>query len=1383
MLQRRAFFVFLLLFVCQLLPGQQELKIRKSKDFSFELQQNSKGSFRVKQKTGSFKIEAKTRKNLKNRTLSKNRTFSEIRTKHLMRTFRKGYPNLPVISKLIEMPIGVDIKVNILSYDIKEVDLKKKGIDSKLAPAQPSKSKSDDADDHKFYFNEEVYKTNKFFGDELVKVEDRGIMRDKRFGRLQISPLEYNPVENKLRVYTNVEFEVKFTGDSEAKAKNINKKYASPYFEEIHSKAVNYKSSDTLEGLIDNSPITYVIVSDRMFEDQLQPFIEWKELKGYNVIEAYTDSIGSTNSQIKSYLEDLYNNPESTPPSFVLFVGDVEQIPAWKIDNSDDPYMDSHVTDFYYCEYTGDNLPDVFYGRFSAQDSSQLQPQIDKTLEYEKYEMPETGYLKEALLVAGDDEKWEDIYGNGSMWYADNYYFNSDNGINSHLFLQDPPNGNSAVHDSIIKNVNSGVGYANYTAHCSPSGWGEPSFNVSDVDALTNEGKYGLWVGNCCLSVKFDESESFGEAALRAENSGAIGDIGGSNSTYWHEDYWWGVGNIATPVEEPTYEATGTGVYDGMFHTKANEVDDPSSWYVSQGQIPFRGNLAVEASTSEYKEYYWEIYHLMGDPSLMPYLGMPEPVTASITPSELLVGMNSLTVNTDPHVYVALSFEGELLDAKRTGNSGEVILNFDILQDTGKANLVITGQNKQPYIDTLTVSKIKEPYVILDSLSLIDTSGNNNGNADYGEMISLDIVLRNISDRSEAFSVIDSLYQEGRYITIKDSLQEYGDIAPGKDSLIRGAFSFRVNDSVPDQQRLSFAMHVTGKDSSGNDYTWNSDFSITLNAPKLDVGNLTVIDTSSGNGDGILNPGETADLLVEVTNTGHSGITGVEGTLNTSAKALKINDGSDGSYRIAADSSEYLIFNVTAKDTTTVGTEVALDIDVAGGNNVYKENVIKQFVIGKIPEYLISEEDTVSTCNGLFYDSGGPDMAYTNDENNVITFEPATPGSAIMAEFLSFNVEADYDWLKIYNGGSTSSDLIGSYDNVNPPDVLLADNTEGALTFEFYSDGSEVKNGWEAEISCVEMNKIVFTVTDGTEPIENAEVTCDGNTILTGAKGEATLFLNDGTYDYTVSKTGYKEAGGRINVTSEMTENIILEPLLFDVSFNIFPEGDKNKTVDAKVTFKDTSLSAVDGRCTFEQIEYSGYIYYEVKTGDCHPQSDSVLLISDTTLNIAMSCNTYQITIHTEDEAGNSLPGVEVNLADTSKQTNVGGNADFTELYKGEYECRTVKEGYQSDTLEILIEKDSTYVISMTAETRIDNLLSEDFDIYPNPADKQLIVENSEKKIIHYYLIDITGKVLRNGSLLSNSVNTIDISSYTPGIYFIRFRKDEQTLQYKIIIE
>jgi hypothetical protein len=93
----------------------------------------------------------------------------------------------------------------------------------------------------------------------------------------------------------------------------------------------------------------------------------------------------------KNYLKNLYNSGTSSdpPPSFVLFVGDVDQIPSFNGSTG------SHVTDLYYCEYTNDFLPEVYYGRFSCTGVSDLQPQIDKTLEYEKYLMPDDSFLNE----------------------------------------------------------------------------------------------------------------------------------------------------------------------------------------------------------------------------------------------------------------------------------------------------------------------------------------------------------------------------------------------------------------------------------------------------------------------------------------------------------------------------------------------------------------------------------------------------------------------------------------------------------------------------------------------------------------------------------------------------------------------------------------------------------------------------------------------------------------------------------------------------------------------------------------------------------------------------------------------------------------------------
>ncbi len=123
--------------------------------------------------------------------------------------------------------------------------------------------------------------------------------------------------------------------------------------------------------------------------------------KGYKVFEAYTNdvNVGTTTTSIRSYLKDFYKNPSDgyNPQSFVLFIGNINEIPAFSGN------ADGHVTDLYYYEYTNDLFPDAYYGKFSAENQGDHQPQIDKTLEHEQYLMTSSTFLDEAVMVAGAD--------------------------------------------------------------------------------------------------------------------------------------------------------------------------------------------------------------------------------------------------------------------------------------------------------------------------------------------------------------------------------------------------------------------------------------------------------------------------------------------------------------------------------------------------------------------------------------------------------------------------------------------------------------------------------------------------------------------------------------------------------------------------------------------------------------------------------------------------------------------------------------------------------------------------------------------------------------------------------------------------------------------
>ncbi|HPJ62125.1 C25 family cysteine peptidase [Lentimicrobium sp.] len=968
----------------------------------------------------------------------------------------EGEPALPVYRKLIEVPLGATYSVRIRHSHVTEIDLGQHGIRFPVFPSQPPLSKSDDPDKVPFIINKALYNTDRYIEDELVTVTNIGLMRALNLARVDISPVQYNPVTQILRIYDDLEIEIVFEHADIQGTEDLKVSKASPYFISTYKMAANYRSPGPDDALITSAPATYVIVSDPMFQSALQPFIQWKVKKGFNVIQAYTSNpaVGTTTTSIKSYLQNLYNTPPAgyAAPSFVLFVGDVAQIPAWS------GSAGSHVTDLRYCEYTGDNLPEVFYGRFSANNPAQLQPQIDKTLEYEQYLMPDPSFLGEVVMVAGADAGHQ-TWSNGQINYGTETYFNAAHNILSHTYLQPEPSGGN-YSQQIRNNVSDGVAYGNYTAHCSSSGWADPSFTTAHIPALTNQGKYGLLVGNCCQSATFDGT-CFAEEILRAENKGAVGYIGGSNSTYWDEDFWWGCG-FKTVALNPVYDGNHIGAYDGTFHDHGEPTDD---WFVTQGQMVVCGNYAVEESNSGMKTYYWEIYHLMGDPSLMIYYSVPPPLSATYL-STLMIGMNSLTVSTEAYATVALSGNGVLLDAKVTGLSGSVTLNFSPLSAPGNLDIVITKQNRQPHTGTIQVIPAEGPYIVYTDNTVNDPppSGNNNGVMDYDETNLLSVYLENVGVET-AGNVVATLSSASSYITITDNNAVYGNIAPGQTVSVTDGFSVNVADNIPDQEEVAFTVSAT----DGTD-TWNSNFNITANAPLLTIGAMTVTDNGPGcNNDGILDPGETADLVIVCSNTGHSAISNVNGLLEIAGGAspyLTLNNTSYNLGSLSIGGTASAVFNVTAEASVPVGTPVDLLFTLSGGAaSQYSVQETKQVIIGLIPEFNMTS-GSITTCTGYFYDSGGASAPYGNNEDLTMTIYPATAGNLIRLEFSAFNTESGYDYLSIYNGTSTSAPLMGTWDGTSGPGTITANNSPGALTINFTSDGSVTRDGWVASISC-----------------------------------------------------------------------------------------------------------------------------------------------------------------------------------------------------------------------------------------------------------------------------------------------------------------------------
>jgi Secretion system C-terminal sorting domain len=92
--------------------------------------------------------------------------------------------------------------------------------------------------------------------------------------------------------------------------------------------------------------------------------------------------------------------------------------------------------------------------------------------------------------------------------------------------------------------------------------------------------------------------------------------------------------------------------------------------------------------------------------------------------------------------------------------------------------------------------------------------------------------------------------------------------------------------------------------------------------------------------------------------------------------------------------------------------------------------------------------------------------------------------------------------------------------------------------------------------------------------------------------------------------------------------------------------------------------------------------------------------------------------------------------------------------------------------------KDSSCLVT----TGIEGVSGLNVEVYPNPASSVLQVNNQSGKNCTLQLIDVGGKVILNSSII-NGLNTIDISNYGSGIYFILLQQENNLLHYKLVVQ
>ncbi|MCR4873261.1 MAG: hypothetical protein K5885_06910, partial [Bacteroidales bacterium] len=110
---------------------------------------------------------------------------------------------------------------------------------------------------------------------------------------------------------------------------------------------------------------------------------------------------------------------------------------------------------------------------------------------------------------------------------------------------------------------------------------------------------------------------------------------------------------------------------------------------------------------------------------------------------------------------------------------------------------------------------------------------------------------------------------------------------------------------------------------------------------------------------------------------------------------------------------------------------------------------------------------TITTCNTVIYDNGGPTGNYSNNSNNTLHIHPATSGCKVVLTG-TYNTQSSYDYIRVYNGNTATGTPIAEFSGsgtINPP--ILSTASTGYLTVVFHSNGSSTKSGFELNEFCI----------------------------------------------------------------------------------------------------------------------------------------------------------------------------------------------------------------------------------------------------------------------------------------------------------------------------
>jgi hypothetical protein len=336
------------------------------------------------------------------------------------------------------------------------------------------------------------------------------------------------------------------------------------------------------------------------------------------------------------------------------------------------------------------------------------------------------------------------------------------------------------------------------------------------------------------------------------------------------------------------------------------------------------------------------------------------------------VGQTSFAVSVPgvQHALVGLYIDTLLCGHGYTDGSGNVTVNLDpVPMTTGTMYITVTAYNRTTYLGSVPVITPTGPYIVMTTTIFDDAGGN--GQVNPGESVELGVWAQNVGV-STAYGVFGLLSESDPYVTITEDSSWYGTITVDDSVLSNPYFEFTVANDCPNNYAVSLDLDFFDNHATN----WTSYPGFVVYAPILTYQSVEVV---GGNGNGILDPDETADLVVTLKNDGGATADNVTSTIIDVSSTYVTVDDASGNYGsidpgTTADNSSDP-YTVTADAATPTGTQVQFTVEVQAG--VYVDTFMFAIVVGKKHYFIWNPDPTPTPGQNMHNILAG--LGYTGD--------------------------------------------------------------------------------------------------------------------------------------------------------------------------------------------------------------------------------------------------------------------------------------------------------------------------------------------------------------------------------------------------------------------